>query len=70
MAHLIDYVADAREEKCKCGASWAFIMDVGKDPKTGERKQKKKGGFRTKKEAEVVAAFKKRNKSRGLCGRE
>lgn len=44
------------KKKCKCGASWAFVMDIGKNPKTGERKQKKQGGFRTKKEAEAAAA--------------
>lgn len=42
-----------KNKKCNCGASWAYMVDVGKDPITGKRKQKKKGGFRTKKEAEV-----------------
>ncbi len=54
------------KKKCKCGASWAFIMDIGKDPKTGERKQKKKGGFRTKKEAEAASAILKNEINQGL----
>lgn len=46
-----------KDKKCKCGASWAYMIDIGKDPKTGKRKQKKKSGFRTKKEAEAAAAI-------------
>lgn len=36
----------------KDGTSWYVIFDLGKDPETGKRKQKKKRGFRTKKEAQ------------------
>jgi hypothetical protein len=43
-------------KKCKCGAKWGFLIDVGINPKTGRRKQKFKGGFNTKKEAELAAA--------------
>jgi integrase len=32
--------------------SWEFIVDVGRHPLTGRRRQKSKGGFHTKKEAE------------------
>ncbi|MCY9737943.1 site-specific integrase [Paenibacillus alvei] len=39
-------------KKCNCGASWAYIVDVGTNPVTGQRKQKKKGGFKTKTEAQ------------------
>ncbi|MDQ0880966.1 site-specific integrase [Peribacillus sp. V2I11] len=53
-------------KKCKCGASWAYIVDVGKDPKNGKRKQKKKSGFRTKKEAEAAAALIKNEINQGL----
>ncbi|PGV47024.1 tyrosine-type recombinase/integrase [Bacillus sp. AFS037270] len=53
-------------KKCKCGASWAYIVDVGKDPKTGKRKQKKKSGFRTKKEAEAAAAIINNEINQGL----
>lgn len=42
--------------KCKCNATYSFIIDIGKDPKTGKRKQKKKGGFKTKKEAQQAVA--------------
>jgi integrase len=43
-------------KKCKCDANWAYIIDVGINPATGKRKQKKKGGFTTKAEAELHAA--------------
>lgn len=36
----------------KRGSTWSFRLDIGKDRKTGKRRQKSKGGFRTKKEAE------------------
>jgi integrase len=36
----------------KDGASWYVSFDLGKDPETGKRRQKKKRGFKTKKEAE------------------
>jgi integrase len=35
-------------KKCTCGATWSYIVDVGVDPSTGDRKQEKKGGFKTK----------------------
>ena len=34
------------------GISWNVVFDLGKDPITGKRKQKRKRGFKTKKEAE------------------
>lgn len=43
-------------KKCKCSATWSYIIDVGINPATGKRKQKKKGGFPTKAEAELHAA--------------
>ncbi len=39
----------------KRGKAWYFTVDVGKD-ETGKRKQKRKGGFKTKKEAEKACA--------------
>ncbi|MFK9095458.1 tyrosine-type recombinase/integrase [Bacillus salipaludis] len=36
----------------KRGDTWTYVVDIGRDPKTGKRKQKSKGGFRTKKEAD------------------
>lgn len=44
------------KKRCKCGASWAYILDIGTDPKSGKRKQKKKSGFNTKKDAQDAAA--------------
>lgn len=46
-----------KSKKCNCGASWSYILDVGIDPATGRRKQKKKGGFSTKTEAQDAAAL-------------
>jgi integrase len=43
-------------KKCTCGAKWGFMVDVGINPVTGKRKQKFKGGFNTRKEAELAAA--------------
>ncbi len=40
----------------KRGDTWSFTIDVGQDPVTGKRKQKTKGGFPTKKEAQLAAA--------------
>lgn len=36
--------------------TWSFTIDVGKDPRTGRRKQARRSGFKTKKEAQRVAA--------------
>jgi integrase len=46
-----------KTKKCSCGAKWYYLVDVGIDPKTGKRKQKKKGGFNTKAEAQEAAAL-------------
>jgi Arm DNA-binding domain/Phage integrase, N-terminal SAM-like domain len=47
----------------KNGISWYYVLDLGKDEK-GSRKQKKKRGFKTKKEAEkaLVEAINSINK--------
>lgn len=45
-----------KNKKCTCKATWSYIVDIGIDPKTGKRKQKKKGGFKTKKEAQNALA--------------
>lgn len=42
-----------KEQRCRCNAKWGFMVDVGTNPATGKRKQKFKGGFGTKKEAEA-----------------
>ena len=44
-------------KKCTCGATWSYIIDVGIDPKTGGRKQQKKGGFKTKRTAQLACGL-------------
>ena len=44
-------------KKCTCGATWSYIVDIGIDPKTGKRKQDKKGGFKTKKTAQLACGL-------------
>lgn len=70
MSHIYRPRCKCNSKKCKCGASWAYIVDIGKDPKTGKRKQKKKSGFRTKKEAEVAVAMLKNEINQGLYVKE
>lgn len=41
----------------KRGDTWSFMIDIGKDPATGKRRQKGKGGFKTKKAAQAAAAL-------------
>lgn len=45
-----------KKKRCTCGAKWAFVVDIGVDPRTGKRKQKKKGGFTTKDDAQKACA--------------
>lgn len=40
----------------KRGTSWSYTIDIGSDTVTGKRRQTTKGGFRTKREAELAAA--------------
>jgi integrase len=40
----------------KRGNKWSFTVDIGKDSKTGKRKQKSQSGFKTKKEAQAALA--------------
>lgn len=40
----------------KRGATWSFTVDIGKDARTGKRKQKTQSGFKTKKEAQAALA--------------
>ncbi|WP_130068203.1 tyrosine-type recombinase/integrase [Bacillus albus] len=40
----------------KRGKKWYFQIDLGIDPTTGKHKHKSKGGFTTKKEAQIAAA--------------
>lgn len=43
-------------KKNKQTGKWDFVIDIGKDPLTGKRKQKRRRGFETKKEAEKALA--------------
>jgi integrase len=40
----------------KRGSKWTFVLDLGRDEKTGKRKQKWFSGYNTKKEAEKACA--------------
>lgn len=42
----------------KRGKKWCFVLDIGRDPETGKRKQKWFSGFNTKKEAQQAMAEK------------
>jgi len=37
----------------KRGSKWSIMVDIGKDPKTGQRRQKRFSGYNTKKEAQT-----------------
>lgn len=39
----------------KRGKTYSYIIDIGKDPVTGKRKQISRGGFLKKKDAEIAA---------------
>ncbi len=41
---------------CKRGKTWAYVVDIGKDARTGKRKQAKKGGFATRAAAQQALA--------------
>jgi hypothetical protein len=38
------------------GKSYSVVVDLGRDPETGRRRQKWHSGYRTKREAEVALA--------------
>ncbi len=40
----------------KRGRTWTYVMDAGRDPATGHRRQRTKGGFRTRRDAEDALA--------------
>lgn len=40
----------------KRGKKWTYVVDIGIDEQKGKRRQKTKGGFATKKEAQAAAA--------------
>ena len=43
----------ADKKRCKCNATWTYVIDTGTPT---ARRQRKKGGFKTKKAAELAAA--------------
>ena len=38
----------------KRGRTWSYVVDIGRDPESGRRRQRWKGGFPTKREAELA----------------
>jgi Arm DNA-binding domain len=40
----------------KRGSTYTYVVDIGPDPATGKRRQRTKGGFRTRKECLDEAA--------------
>src|SRR5262249_28933135 len=38
----------------KRGRTWSYVIDVGRDPESGRRRQRWKGGFATKRAAELA----------------
>lgn len=46
-----------KTKKCNCGAKWYYVIDIGINPQTGKRDQKKKGGYATKSDAQTAAAL-------------
>ena len=38
----------------KRGRTWSYVVDIGRDPESGRRRQQWKGGFATKREAELA----------------
>jgi integrase len=47
------------------GTTWSYVVDVGRDPANGRRRQRTKGGFVTRKEAEQALAEVIRDLGRG-----
>lgn len=50
------YKRDCTCEIENCGCTWTFVIDIGKDPLTRERRQKSQGSFNTRQDAEIAAA--------------
>lgn len=49
------------------GKTWTAVIEIGRDPVTGERRQEWKGGFRTKKEAEAYNTRRQHELDTGLA---
>lgn len=54
--HIYRRGCKCKKKKCTCDSKWAFLIDIGIDPISGKRKQKGKGGFKTKQDAESASA--------------
>lgn len=54
----------------KRGKTWYYTVDIGRDPVTGGRRQETKGGFRTKKDAEIAAAKVEADVANGIFVKE
>lgn len=50
-----DCKCEKEAKRCSCGAKWAFTVDIGPDPVTGNRRQRQRSNFNTLKEAEEAA---------------
>lgn len=55
-----------KSKKAAKGYTWYFVMDDGHDPRTGKRRQIKRRGFKTKKEAEEAYSQLKSKLASGL----
>jgi len=40
----------------KRGKTWGYVADIGRDPATGRRRQRTKGGLKTRREADAALA--------------
>lgn len=38
------------------GRTWSYVVDIGRDPESGRRRQRTQGGFATRREAEELLA--------------
>ena len=51
------YDARGRRKACnKRHGSWSYVLDVGRDPNSGQRRQQRKSGFQTQAEADTALA--------------
>jgi len=50
----VEYDSRGRRKACsKRHGSWFYVADIGPDPKTGKRRQQRRGGFRTQEQAQT-----------------
>nr|WP_315861953.1 Arm DNA-binding domain-containing protein [Paenibacillus larvae] len=46
-----------KTRKCSCGATWSYIIDVGINPKSGKRKQKRKEDLKLSKKLKKLRRY-------------